>query len=199
MGGPIASLPGVSLLGGTLAPILPTIGLPVALTGRPQATEFGPMHGYEGSFMDQASDRAGFTALELILVVVVIGVLGAMFLPQISTLTSKNSVGKAANIVQADLEQAFTLAARLRKPVILTADNGAHIYQVADQVGSTVRLTRRLKFGQEYGVETMTFSSASITIQPNGVASDSLGVTLTSRGSTRVISMTRVGLIRRVQ
>ena len=158
-----------------------------------------PILGDPGKAMHQTSDRAGFTALELVLVVVVVGVIGAIFLPQISGLTARNSLGKAADVVQADLEEAFTLAARLRKPVTLKADNSSHIYQVVDQTGGAVRLTRRLVLGQEFGVETMAFSSLNITIQPNGVASDTLGVTLTSRGSTRVISMTRVGLIRRTQ
>jgi len=143
--------------------------------------------------------RAGITIFELIVVVVIIGILGTVFLPQISSLTGRSSVGKAAELVQQDLEQAFTIAARLRKPVTLTANNSSHIYQVVDQSGGTVRLTRRLGLGQEFGVEGMTFSSSSITIQPNGVASDTLGVTLTSRGSTRKISMTRVGLVRRTQ
>ena len=136
---------------------------------------------------------------ELLLVVVLVGILTSVLIPQISAVTARSSVSRAAIVVEQDLERAFTLAARLRQPVVLTADNASKIYQVADQSGGTVRLTRRLALGQEFGVETMSFSSNSITIQPNGVASDTLGVTLTSRGSTRHIQMTRVGLIRRSQ
>jgi prepilin-type N-terminal cleavage/methylation domain-containing protein len=143
--------------------------------------------------------RRGFTMFELLLAVVIIGIMMAMFVPQISSLTGRSAVGKAAQVVQQDLARAFGLAARLRKPVIIQADNSQKIYQVVDESGGTVRLTRRLAVGQEFGVETMEFSSNSITIQPNGVASDTLGVTLTARGSTRHISMSLVGLIRRTQ
>jgi prepilin-type N-terminal cleavage/methylation domain-containing protein len=142
--------------------------------------------------------RRGFTALEMILVVVIIGIMGAMFFPQISRMTGKNSVARSAQVVQQDLERTFTLAGRLRKPVTLTASNSLHIYQVTDPSGA-VLLSRKLAVGQEYGVETMTFYPTTVTIQPTGVSSDSLGVTLTARGSTRYVSMTRVGLIRRTQ
>lgn len=143
--------------------------------------------------------RRGFTMFELLLSVVIIGIMMAMFVPQISSLTGRSAVGKAAQVVQQDLARAFGLAARLRKPVIIQANNSLKIYQVVDQTGGTVRLTRRLAVGQEFGVESMEFSSTSITIQPNGVASDTLGVTLTARGSTRHISMSLVGLTRRTQ
>jgi prepilin-type N-terminal cleavage/methylation domain-containing protein len=142
--------------------------------------------------------RAGFTLVEMVLVIVLIGIIGAMFFPQISAMTGKDSVARSAQIVQQDLERTFALAARARKPMTLTADNSAHTYQVTDPSSSIV-LNRSLALGQEYGVETMTFYPTTITIQPTGVSSDSLGVTLISRGSTRYVSMTRVGLIRRTQ
>jgi len=142
--------------------------------------------------------RRGFSLMEMILCIVIIGIMGAMFFPQISNLTRKNAVARAAQIVQQDLQRAYTLAGRLRKPVTLTADNTNHAYQVTD-ASNNILLSRNLGVTQEYGVETMTFSPTTLTIQPNGVSSDTLGVTLVSRGSTRYVSMTRVGLIRRTQ
>ena len=146
----------------------------------------------------RARSRLGFTMLELLLVIVIIGILGALAFPQISMLTGKSSVARAAQVVQQDLQRAFALSARLRKPVTLTADNTARIYQVTDAAGS-VLLTRRLAPGQDIGVQTMTFSPTTVTIQPNGVSSAAIGVTLTSNGSTRQVSMTRVGLVQRTQ
>ncbi|HEY3934559.1 MAG TPA: prepilin-type N-terminal cleavage/methylation domain-containing protein [Gemmatimonadales bacterium] len=163
----------------------------VATTPRHDAA---PLRGRGGG-----SDRRGFTALEMTMVVVILGIITAMLVPQLSSLTEKSEAGRAAMVVQQDLERTFTLAARLRKPMVLSADNTQHIYQVKDQTDDTVRLTRRLNLGQEFGVETMTFSNTSITVQPNGVASDTLGVTLVSRNTIRHVSMTRVGLIQRTQ
>jgi prepilin-type N-terminal cleavage/methylation domain-containing protein len=142
--------------------------------------------------------RRGFSLMEMILCIVIIGIMGAMFFPQVSNLTRKNAVARAAQLVQQDLQRAYTLAGRLRKPVTLTADNTNHAYQVTD-ASNNILLSRNLGVTQEYGVETMTFYPTTVTIQPNGVSSDTLGVTLVSRGSTRYVSMTRVGLIRRTQ
>lgn len=157
-----------------------------------------PLRGTADGATFSSHDIAGFTLMEMVLVIVLIGIIGAMFFPQVSRMTGKNSVARAAQVVQQDLQRAFTLAGRARKPVTLTADNSAHTYQVTDPSGN-IMLTRRLSVGQEYGVETMTFNPTTLTIQPNGVSSDTLGVTLTSNGSTRYVSMTRVGLIRRTQ
>ena len=121
-----------------------------------------------------------------------------MAFPQISRMSGKNSVARSAQIIQQDLQRAFTLAASLRQPVTLTADNSAKIYQVTD-ASSNVLLTRKLSLGQEFGVESMTFTPTTVTIQPNGVSSDTIGVTVVSRGSTRHVSMTVVGLTRRTQ
>jgi type II secretory pathway pseudopilin PulG len=133
------------------------------------------------------------------MVIAILGIMTAMVVPQVSRYTEKSEASRAAMVVQQDLERSFALAARLRQPMVLTADNAQHIYQLKDQTDDSVRLTRRLSLGQEFGVETMTFSNTSITIQPNGVASDSLGVTLTARNTTRHVSMTRIGLIQRTQ
>lgn len=143
--------------------------------------------------------RAGLTLPELLIVVVCIGVLATMLAPRITRLTARDKASAAAALIQTDLERAFSTAARLRKTVTLTANNGARHYQVADSAGGAVRLTRRLDQTNEYGVETMTFSPTSITILPSGIASSGLTVTLTSHGATRVVQMTRVGLIWRSQ
>lgn len=143
--------------------------------------------------------RAGLTLPELLIVVVCIGILAALAAPRITRLTARDKASAAAALIQTDLERAFSTAARLRKPVILTADNAAKLYQVADSGAGTVRLTRRLDQTNEYGVETMTFAPTSITIQASGIASSGLTVTLTSHGATRVVQMTRVGLIWRSQ
>lgn len=145
------------------------------------------------------SHRTGVTLPELLIVVVCIGVLAAAVMPRITDLTARDKASAAAGLIQTDLERAFSTAARLRKTVILTADNAAKIYQVADSGAGTVRVTRRLTETEEYGVQTMTFSPTSIRIWPNGFASSPLTVTLTSHGATRVITMTRVGLIWRSQ
>lgn len=137
--------------------------------------------------------------MEMLVVVVIIGVFSAIAIPRVTSLVARNKVSGASATVQRDLERAFSLAARLRRSVTLVADNSGKYYQVADAVGGTVRLNRNLAQSEGIGVETVTFSPTTLTIHPNGIASGPLTVTLTSHGATRVVTMTRVGLIRRSQ
>ncbi len=141
----------------------------------------------------------GFTLMELLLVVVILGILAAAGLPQIGVLTAKEKASRAAQVLQVDVERAFAIAARLRKPVRLQFTNGSRSYDVRDIGTNTLRLTRRLDGTSDFSVETMTASPAIIHINPNGIADDTLNVIVTSRGTTREISMTRVGLLRRVR
>lgn len=143
--------------------------------------------------------RRGMTLTEMLVVVVLIGILAAVIVPRITRLTSRNKASEASAVIQRDLERAFSIAARLRRPVYIRADNAARIYQVTDVSGDTLRIIRNLTEKGEIGIQTMTFSPTTVTVQPNGIASAPLTVTITSHGATRVVSMTRVGLIRRSQ
>ncbi len=145
------------------------------------------------------SGRAGITLIEMVIVVVVLGILAAAGIPKISQLTARTKANEATAIVQRDLERAFAIAARLRKPVYISADNAGRYYQVKDVAGDTIRLNRRLFATDEYGVQVMTFSPTTVTVQPNGVASSALQVDLTFLGAQRQVTMTRVGLVRRTQ
>ena len=147
----------------------------------------------------RTTGRGGFTVTELLMVIVMIGILGAVMVPRITRLTARNKASEASAVVQRDLERAFSIAARLRKAVVLTADNAGLYYQITDAVGGTVRVTRNLRQGAEIGVESMVFSPTTITVQPNGIASAPLTVTLSSHGAVRTVTMTRVGLIRRTR
>lgn len=145
------------------------------------------------------SHRAGVTLPEMLIVVVCIGILAAAGIPRVARLTARDKASEAAAMVQRDLERAFSIAARLRKPVYINTNSATRSYQVVDSATATVRLSRQFDATNEYGVQTMTFSPSTVTVQPNGVASGPLTVTMTFLGATRVVAMTRVGLVRRTQ
>jgi prepilin-type N-terminal cleavage/methylation domain-containing protein len=143
--------------------------------------------------------RRGFTMVEMALTLCVIGIMTAMMIPKIGRVIQANQVSRSAAIVAADLERAFTLAGRYRRPMRLSCTCGTGIYTVADRTGGTVRLTRNLRADGELGTMTLTFSQTPVDVFPSGVVSITtppLTVRITSGVSTRGITMTTAGQVR---
>jgi Tfp pilus assembly protein FimT len=141
----------------------------------------------------------GFTMVEMALTLCVIGIMTAMMIPKIGRVIQANQVSRSAAIVAADLERAFTLAGRYRRPMRLSCTCGTGIYTVADRTGGTVRLTRNLRADGDLGTMTLTFSQTPVDVFPSGVvsiAAPPLTVRITSGVSTRGITMTTAGQVR---
>jgi prepilin-type N-terminal cleavage/methylation domain-containing protein len=146
-------------------------------------------------------DRRGFTLVELALTLTVFGLLTAMSLPRVGHILRHIRIDRTTSTIAADLESAFTLAARQRKPVRISCTCGTRAYTLADRNGATVRLRRSLA-SSDYGVATMTFANASsatnavIDVFPSGIASAPLTVTIASGGWTRQVTVTTAGQVR---
>lgn len=141
---------------------------------------------------------AGFTLIEMLTVIVMIGILSVVLMPQISRIITRAKINEAASMVAGDLEQAVGLAGRLRKPVTVAFVSGG-TYTIRDRATSpndTLRLTRDFGFGSDQGAKTVTFTPTSVTIFPNGLVSGSLLVQLTSNGYTRQVTLSPAGLVR---
>jgi prepilin-type N-terminal cleavage/methylation domain-containing protein len=140
--------------------------------------------------------RRGFTMIELALTFVVIAIMAAMMIPKIGRTMQATRVNRTAAIVAADLEQAFSLAARYRKPMRLSCNCGAANYTVADRNGGTIRLSRTLTGDSDLGNMTLAFDVTPVDIFPSGVSTSALRVRITSGSSTRGINVTTVGQVR---
>jgi prepilin-type N-terminal cleavage/methylation domain-containing protein len=140
--------------------------------------------------------RAGFSLLEVCLAVVVLGLLAAVGMPKVNTFMTHLRVKRATALVASDLEQAFGMAGRQRKPVRITCTCASQTYTVADRSGGTVRLTRALGPDADYKLTTLTFSATPVDIFPSGVTSSPLTVTIGSGGYTRQITMSSAGQVR---
>lgn len=137
--------------------------------------------------------------VELVLTFVVIGILTAMTVPKIARTLQASQVRRAAATVAVDLESAFTLAARRRRPMRLDCNCGQGSYTVVDRTG-TVRLSRSLRGDRDLGQMTLTFTPAPVglpvEIFPSGISDKSLTVVVTSGTSTRTVTMSTVGQVR---
>ena len=134
--------------------------------------------------------------VEMALTIVIIALLTAISMPRIGTLLSHSRVNHSTAVVASDLQTAFAMAGRQRRPVRLTCVCDSVLYRVADRAGGTVRLNRALRGDAESGVTALAFSTTPVDIFPSGVASTPLTVTISAGTYARQITMTTAGQVR---
>jgi type II secretory pathway pseudopilin PulG len=139
--------------------------------------------------------------IELALVFTLIAIMTAMMLPKIQRTLQASRVNRVSATVASDLEQAFTLAGRFRRPMRIACTCGAGTYTVADRTGGTVRLRRSLVGDGDLGNMTLVFTTiptAGVTVDvfPSGVSTTTLQVRITSGASTRAVTVSTAGQVR---
>jgi type II secretory pathway pseudopilin PulG len=143
--------------------------------------------------------RSGFTMIELALTFTVIAIMAAMMIPKIGRVMQATRVNRQTAIIAADLEQAFTIAARFRRPMRISCDCANRTYTVADRTGGTVRLSRTLGGDDDLGTLTLAFEapiSGIVDVFPSGVSTEALQVRITSGASTRAVTLSTAGHVR---
>jgi len=143
--------------------------------------------------------RLGFTMVELALTFSIIGILSAMAIPKFRRIMQATQVNRATAIVAADLEQAFTLAGRFRRPMRISCTCGTGTYTIADRAGGTVRLRRMLVGDSDLGNMTLVFNppvAGIVDVFPSGVSTTPLQVRITSGTSTRAVTLSTAGHVR---
>jgi prepilin-type N-terminal cleavage/methylation domain-containing protein len=143
--------------------------------------------------------RSGFTMIELALTLTVIAIMTAMMIPRFGRVMNSTRVSRSVAIVAADMEQAFTLAGRYRKPMRISCTCGTGTYTIADRTGGTVRLRRRLR-DDDLGNMTLTWTAAggatTVDVFPSGVSTGTLQLRITAGSSTRAVTLSTAGLVR---
>ena len=137
--------------------------------------------------------------VELALVFTIIAILTGMMIPKIGRTMQATRVNRASAIVAADLEQAFTLAARFRRPMRVSCTCGTATYTVADRADGTVRLRRTLVGDSDLGRMTLAFEvpvAGIVDVFPSGISTTMLRVRITSGPSTRAVTLSTAGHVR---
>ena len=143
--------------------------------------------------------RRGYSLVELIMVVSVLGVLAGIASPKISRIVRHNRVNKAAMVITADLQNAFASAARQRAPVRISADANTKSYQFVDRkTGAVLRIRSFYGDTSEYRLSTLVFTPATIDVFPTGVSSTPIVVDLANGDYSRKITASTAGFIRMV-
>jgi prepilin-type N-terminal cleavage/methylation domain-containing protein len=138
----------------------------------------------------------GLSLVEVLIVVSLIGTVSAFGLPSVNKSIRQRRVIAASMAVTRDVESAFSLAARQRKPVRISFDAPSGEIRISDRASSTVYRRRPLMTTSEYRLEAVTMSPAPIEVFPNGVGSAGFTVTLANGAFSRQVVVTRTGLTR---
>jgi hypothetical protein len=120
-----------------------------------------------------------------------------MAVPSIARSMTSSRVDRAALTVASDVEAAFSLAARSRKPVELVVDSVWRRIQIRDRASATVLQTRSYSLTEsDFGLTRLAPSVTSVTIFPNGLASSAFVIYAYANQSTRAVRVRRTGQIR---
>jgi prepilin-type N-terminal cleavage/methylation domain-containing protein len=143
--------------------------------------------------------RFGFTVIELMMVISIIGILAALAGPATSRIVRHSRTNRAAIVIAADLQNAFAVAARQRQPVKIVSDAASRSYQFVDRkTGAVLRIRSFYGDTSEYHLTKLVFTPATIDVFPSGVSSQALVVDLANGDYARQIKASTAGFVRTV-
>lgn len=139
--------------------------------------------------------RRGFSLIEVLMVVVLVGILLSISVPAVGRQVTRDRVIRSATVVQGMLEEASLAAARRRVPVTVTLSGGA--LRVTDRETNDVIRERTFGNDQDLRAALRMSPSTGITIFPNGRADSNLRIALTGGGASALVTRTATGIVRR--
>jgi type II secretion system protein H len=141
--------------------------------------------------------RFGFSIIELIAVVAILGIMASIVGPAMSRIVRHNRVNRATTVIASDLQNAFAVAARQRQPVRIQADNVSRSYQFVDRASGVV-LRIRTFYGDtsEYKLDKLIFNNPTVDVFPSGVSSLPIQIDLANGDYSKQIKVSTAGFVR---
>lgn len=144
----------------------------------------------------QSSARRGFTLIEVLIVVTLVGILLGVAIPSVGRQVTNDRVQRSAMLVQGLLEEASLQAARRRAPVRVGI-SGSFI-QVTDRASGTVLKQRSFGAASPDLKATVQMTpSGGVTIFPNGRSDAAVTFQLSGGDASVRVVRTTTGILRR--
>ena len=158
------------------------------------------MSGDLSSFLRRPVARSvdGFSLVELLVAVTIIGIAAGLSLPKIAKIQNQSKVQRATRAVSYDIQQAFAIAGRNRAPVKLTWSSSTMQLQLTNMAGSTVYRRTGLGTGGGYGFSSseVSVTPGTLVVFPSGLAADTLVFQVTRSGYSKKVRVSRSGMVR---
>ncbi len=147
--------------------------------------------------MSRIARIGGYTLIEMVLVIAIAGIMMTVSVARLAPALEHANVRAAANVVAGDLQYAQMLAVRYRKPIAVIVASATKQYFIRDRDDPTkMYRTRLLGPDTDFGLDELTSSPTSVELFPNGVARETMIMTLGLNGFQRQVRLTRAGQIR---
>ena len=141
--------------------------------------------------------RRGFSLLELLVVISMIGVISMISMGRTSSMMTQWRVSRAAQAYGEELQSAFAIVGRDRRPVRITLDKVAMELRLTNRTGTVIYRRRNIGKSSSYKLDSADVKVSKLTVEvfPPGLAADTLSVTISRQGKLRRVRMLRGGLV----
>ena len=139
--------------------------------------------------------RHGFTLVEILAALTILGILLAIAAPRFSGMLNTNRVEQVINTLTADISFARIRAIRENQETVVRIDGPRYVVFVNTRSGAAADTVKKVRLSDNY--QGVTLTPATIRFNSRGMSDQSTTITATHGTNTRRLSITGLGRVYR--